>query len=696
MTKQTLISSALLMSFIAMPQATLGAPAKRSIYEVELLGIRPELRKVLLIKLASKRGGVLDKHVVATDVRRLWRLGLFKDVRAEIDHRAGKQILRFVVQPRTRLRTIGVSGNRSLSQAQVFKKAKLKLDTPLSGVAMARAAENLRAHYRERGHAAATVSYELSESSDRNVGHVRFKIAEGPRFRLGKITIVGAPRKYRSKLAAIANGVRRKQNLYSPRTVDGIGFLLTRELRNRSHIYARVSPSVVPDPKHRRVHITYTVALGGRARVEFIRIRGNAKTRDRIIRRQLTFSPGDYYSDAGLITTQRRIRALGFFEGVDIIPVPGSNPALVGVEINVKERKTGNFQLGAGFSSAEGFIASGRIVQQNLFGRGQTLSLSAQLSGQRQLFDIRFSDPYVFGSDYSFSTSLYNSKRAWPGFTRSAVGGSLTLGKKLGTHTSAYLSHRLEHTTLSQIGGYDALGSSVAPLFRDGLTSAVRVTLVHDTRNDRLFPTRGLNIGAYAEVASPALGSQNQFTKLHAWFRHYRPLAGPFRLRFNAEAGLITSRDPLGAPLGERFQLGGITDIRGFAPGGIGPRLSFSTSDPAGLSSLALGGNLRLLSNTEVAFNLSRKLGIEGLVFFDIGNVFNLESRYCSVGKSSHSSTLCPGSMSDIVGGLRKSVGFGLRWRSPIGPLRFEWGIPLDRLPGEEKIRFHFSIGTSF
>ena len=695
MIKQTFLVSALSIACLAPLRTAAGAPAKRPIDEVELVGVRPKQRKAVLKTLKTRRGIPLAKAPIAADLRRLWATGRFQRVRAEQAERSGRRVVRFVVVLRAHLRTIGITGSPGLKPDRVVKLAKLKLDAPLSGADMAKAANRLRDHYRRRGYAQPVVRYTLSVSADGDTGHVSFYIARGPRFHVGRVVIADAPPRFAAKLRAIARHNLRRRQRYDPRGVARLSFLLARELRNHSHIYARAIPTVRYVPGKRRADVTYRIVLGRRARIAVVRIRGNDKTRDRVIRRELVFSPGDYYSDAALIATQRRIQALGYYKAVRVTPVPGSAPGLVDVDIEVKERRTGQFQIGIGFSSAEGFIASGRIVQHNLFGRGQLLALSAQLSTQRQLFDLTFTEPHLFGTDFSLSTSLFNTKRVWPGWVRNGTGGSITLGHPLSAHTNAYLSYRLEHTHLDQLGGGDLL-SNVAPLFRGGLTSAVRATIVHDTRNDRLFPTSGLNVGGFAEVAEPALGSDSQFAKLQGWFRYYRPLFGPFRLRFNAEAGLLTSRAPLGAPLSERFQLGGITTIRGFAPGGLGPRLPIVGSDPASLNSLSLGGNLRLLSNTELEFSLSRKLGIDGVVFFDVGNVFNLEPRYCSVGKSSHSSTLCPGSFGDIVGGLRKSVGFGLRWRSPIGPLRFEWGIPLDRRPGEDKIRFHFSIGTSF
>jgi outer membrane protein insertion porin family len=169
----------------------------------------------------------------------------------------------------------------------------------------------------------------------------------------------------------------------------------------------------------------------------------------------------------------------------------------------------------------------------------------------------------------------------------------------------------------------------------------------------------------------------------------------------NAEVGVTTSRDPLGVPITERYLIGGIFDVRGFRPRSLGPRLQvMQPGDPErGLGLLPLGGNLQMIWNSEIEFPLFKRVGISGVVFFDAGNAYNLESRYCGRSASSVQSVSakfdpCFRFPESVVDGLRQSVGFGFRWFSPIGPLRFEWGIPLDRQPGEDPLVFEFTIGN--
>ena len=174
-------------------------------------------------------------------------------------------------------------------------------------------------------------------------------------------------------------------------------------------------------------------------------------------------------------------------------------------------------------------------------------------------------------------------------------------------------------------------------------------------------------------------------------------------LKLNAELGVTTSRDPLGVPISERYLVGGIYDIRGYAPRSLGPLLSTSSGSPdQPLGSLPLGGNMQIIWNSEIEFPLFKKVGISGVVFYDMGNAFNLEDRYCTSksGNSSISTKFDPcftARLPDsLISGLRKSVGFGFRWFSPIGPLRFEWGIPLDAQKNEDPLVFEFTIGNFF
>jgi outer membrane protein insertion porin family len=569
------------------------------------------------------------------------------------------------------------------------------------------------AHYWDKGFATVKVGTpQLRLSRDKEYMYLSIPIDEGPVFSIGTVNfkgdLIGTPADNLAKIGMRAGTTFSRTQIAEDREK------LSAYYQDQGYAYANISPLTKPDLASRKINLTYEVARGKRAYFERINIRGNSKTRDKVIRREMKIAEGELFNNTNLETSKRRITALGFFDNVVVSTKRGSSDEFVEVNVEVSERPTGTFQIGAGFSSVENFIAQAQISQNNLFGRGQSLTLQAQLSSLRQLFLLRFVEPYFLDTEWRFSIDLYNQSRGFGTFSRNASGGTLSWGYPLSYEAAAFLTYKLEKVAITQgSGGFASLGattapiaaSSVANLFRGGVTSSLRASFSWDSRNNRLFPTGGWYNTLFAEYASQYTGSENRFIRLGGFARHYRQLWGPFVLHANAEIGITTSTDPLGVPISERYLVGGIFDIRGYAPRSLGPQLSTQAPGDLGqtLGSLPLGGNLQVIWNSEIEFPLFKKVGISGVVFYDMGNAYNLENRYCS-GLQRKSSAVpiqfdpCFRAIDSLTSGLRKSVGAGFRWFSPIGPLRFEWGIPLDPQTTatirEEPLVFEFTIGN--
>jgi outer membrane protein insertion porin family len=242
---------------------------------------------------------------------------------------------------------------------------------------------------------------------------------------------------------------------------------------------------------------------------------------------------------------------------------------------------------------------------------------------------------------------------------------------------------------------------TVSNLFRSGFTSSVRLSLNYDTRDDRMFPKHGMFHSLAVEVADPLIASESVYTRVNGWARFYHPIWGPFIFRLNVEAGLVTSRSSQGVPIYERYFLGGINTIRGFQLFSLGPKVNvLSSQEPSAfLSQFNIGGNLQLILNSEIEFPIFAAVQIKGVIFFDAGNAYNTEqSKYCPsrLAVSNIPDVFNPCNSYPTFTNLRYSVGFGFRWNSPIGPLRFEWGIPLNKQQGEDPIVFEFTIGNFF
>ncbi len=563
--------------------------------------------------------------------------------------------------------------------------------------------------YWDRGYANVKVGTpQLRLSRDKQYMYLSIPIDEGPVFTISTVNFKGdLIGTVDENLKTI--GMRAGDN-FSRTSIAEDREKLSSYYQDKGYAYANVLPLTKVDLPNKKITLTYEIARGKKAYFERINIRGNSKTRDKVIRREMRISEGELFSNTNLEVSKRRITALGFFENVVVSTKRGSSDEFVEVNVEVSERPTGTFQIGAGFSSVENFIAQAQISQNNLFGRGQTLALQAQISSLRQLFLLRFVEPYFLDTNWTFAFDLYNQSRGFGTFFRNASGGTLTWGYPLSYEARAFLTYKLENVDISQgSGGVTQLGAtsvpieaaSVANLFRGGVTSSLRASLSWDSRNNRLFPTDGYFHTLFAEYASTYTGSENKFVRLGGFVRHYRNLWGPFVFHGNLEVGVTTSTDPLGVPISERYLVGGIFDIRGFAPRSLGPLLLTQRPGDVGqdLSSLPLGGNLQVIFNSEVEFPLFKKVQISGVVFFDMGNAYNLEDRYCAGLQRDNAQISikfdpCFRFPESITSGLRKSVGFGFRWFSPIGPLRFEWGIPLDKQPNEDPLVFEFTIGN--
>jgi outer membrane protein insertion porin family len=612
-----------------------------------------------------------------------------------------------------RVRDVAFTGNHAISDDELRATLTTRPAGALSVLdgsgtyrlaALERDLAILTARYLDGGFATVKIGTpSLRLSRDKTFMHVTIPIDEGPRFEFGTIDVtgdlLGSPA---SHLARIAS---RTGATFSRSEVERGRKALETYYQDQGFASVNVVPRMHLDLANRRVPLTFEIVRGKRTYVERIHIRGNSKTRDKVIRRELRIAEGELFNGSRIEASRRHILALGYFENVVVSTTRGSSDEFLEINVEVHERRTGTFQIGAGYSSAQGPIVQGQVSYDNFLGRGESVALQAQLSGLRRMFTFRFVEPYFLDTRWTFAFDLYNTSIGLGAFSRNATGGALTWGRPLSDHASASLTYRIEDVGItSGSGGIANLGARATPLaafntanlLRGGRTSSVRGTFGWDSRDNRLIPTEGWHATAFAEYAGRITGSENQFVRWGGFARRYHRLGGPFVLRLNGELGVTTSLDGRGVPLSERYLLGGITDLRGYATRSLGPHLAAQHPGDVGhaLDPLQLGGNLQVIGNAEIEFPLVKKLGLSGVAFFDLGNAYNLEGRFCSSTSSAGSDACVP--PSGMLGGLRKSVGFGVRWLSPIGPLRLEWGIPLDLKRGEKPAGLEFTIGTSF
>jgi outer membrane protein insertion porin family len=561
---------------------------------------------------------------------------------------------------------------------------------------------------------------------DREGIEISVVIHEGPRFKIRQLKIferddegheiepLGGRRALVQMLHAHSgdyfNRAELVKDLQSVRTL----------YRDKGYANVEAEPETQLDPVNKEIDVIIPIRRGQLVYVERIEVKGNTKTRDKVLRREMELQEGELFSESRLDNSKRRITALGYFERVDVSTEQGSSPDKIIINFEIAEKPTGTFQVGAGFSSVENFIATAQIQQANLFGNGQSLALQAQVSGLRQLVTLRFFEPYFLNTDWSFSTELFDTLYVFPDFSRRSIGGSMTYGYALVQPwlrlaiTAVAEEDKVDtaqvNTFFGTAPGYISVFQRLplANLFNDGRTMALRPSLTLDMRDNRLFPSKGIYLQASTELASDYFGSQIQYLKHRFTGRFYYPLGGGtgapgtgFILKLNTEFGLITSPSASGVPIFTRFFLGGILDVRGYQLRSIGARLplnqSLDPNAPPITNGANIGGNVEAYENLEFEFPIIDKVGIRGVTFFDAGNAWNTEQQFCKTTPAPQfDRVVSPCFSASSLAFLRTSVGFGIRWFSPLGPLRFEWGFPLQPLTYEQHSVFEFTIGNFF
>ncbi len=554
---------------------------------------------------------------------------------------------------------------------------------------------------------------------DRSGIEVSVTINEGPRYKIrqlriyergpdgGEVEPIGGRRRLASMVEARSgdyfNRAKLIQDLQAVRTL----------YRDNGFAHVEAAPDTQLDQATHEVDVVVPIVRGPLVHFERIEIRGNSKTRDKVVRRELEVYEGEPFNETALDRSRRRVTALGYFERVDISTEEGSSHDKMNVYVEIAEKPTGTFQVGAGFSSVENFILTAQIQQANLFGNGQSFSLQAQASRARLLANASIFEPYFLDSRFNLGINIFNQETFNQDFSQTTRGSALTFGYPLvEPELTASLTYTLQSEQVSSASGSNLFGTSssastfqqlpLANLFSDGLTSSFRPALTYDTRDNRLFTTSGIFTKLSTELASSIFGSDNQFLRNSFQGRYFYPVGSGVVLKLNQEFGLITSPTKEGVPIFARYFLGGITDLRGFQYRSVGPRLPLTQStdpnSPPRSDGARIGGNLIYFQNLELEFPLVEAVGVHGVFFTDAGNTWNTEANYCdTVGGSARFSLQSPCFNGlDSLSRLRTSWGFGIRWFSPLGPLRFEWGFPFKPLPTEESSVFEFTIGNFF
>lgn len=438
---------------------------------------------------------------------------------------------------------------------------------------------------------------------------------------------------------------------------------------SKGYAFADVVPNVNPNNEERTASIILSIKEGEMMRIRQINITGNDKTRDNVIRREIRVDEQDVIDTPSLKRSFQRLTNLNFFETVEILPSQVETDK-VDLNVKVKEKPTGQFSIGGGFSTLDKLVAIADITEGNLGGNGYMGRIRGQLGQQRSLGLITLRNPYLNDSLTSAQLDVYRSMTNYISYFEEKTGGSVTFGRWLSEYVTGSLSLVAEQLRFKD--PQPGLCPDLLPLICRQLgtqtTTGFRTTLFRDTRDYYLDPRSGMRIGGGFDYGTPYLGGTNNFYKYYVDISKYTPLPLDTRFAARVRYGVTEGIDGKQIPLTERFFVGGINTMRGFAFGKAGPVVPNLYT--------IIGASKELIFNFDYIFTISSEAKLNGVIFFDYGKGFDDNEK--------------------ISLNLRKAAGVEGRWISPFGPLRVAYGLNLEPKTGERTGVFEFTIGSLF
>ena len=735
--------------FLAVPAF---ADSSYLLSEIVVEGNQRVKQQAILDAVDFKAGQTVSPEDVDAAIQAIYQIGRFSDVTASVADSNGVQILTFEVEERPLVRKLRFEGNEKLKSDKLRKAVSFRTPGIYDPKEINRSVEEIKVAYIMEGYYAADVVAESHVGAE-NVALVTFRIDEGKLVRIKQIEFVGNTVFDRGDLMDMMDtrekwflswltGSGKYNELMLTQDIDRItdnyfnegyvranvrkpvlslvdddrhililltidegdqfkvgkigvqgdlidregeilnllplqpGNVFSRELlrsgvdqvtdlyANQGYAYANVSPLTRINDETHLVDLNLQIEQGPQVTVERIDISGNTTTRDKVVRREMKLVEGELFNAADLKRSRARINNLGFFEAVDVTMDEGSDENHAKINVAVKERPTGTFSIGAGYSSVDGFVGQGSITQENFLGRGWKMSLAASIGGESTTYQVGLTDPYFLDMNLTLGFELYQTDREWSDFSRRATGGAIKVGRSIGEYSRILFVYRFEQKEI-----YDVEPTAAWDIQDEEGTStisSITSTFSRNTTDYRPDPSRGGVLDTSWEFAG--LGGTEKFSKYLLDYRHFWPAFWGTTFSAHGRIGYVHAYGSEEIPLDERFYLGGINTLRGFDSREVGPR------DP--LTGDYIGGDKETFFNFEFLFPLAKDVGMKGVTFFDIGNAWGEDESWFEE--------------------WRYSAGAGIRWLSPLGPLRLEWGYNLDPKDGEDSSRIEFMVGRFF
>jgi outer membrane protein insertion porin family len=556
--------------------------------------------------------------------------------------------------------------------------------------------ELLRRYYLKNGYAdfrVVSATAELAPDGERFF--ITFSVEEGPEYSVGAVSVnTGST----SIDPAILNTVIETPSgsRYSAGKVDKTVEKMTLEAGKVGYAFAKVEPNIERDPANRTLSIVYNVQEGPRVYVERIDIRGNVRTLDEVIRREIRLVEGDAYNRILVDRARRRLTALDFFEKIDIREDPGSAADRVVLVIEVVEKSTGSIAFSAGYSTQETIIGSITLAERNFLGRGQRVSISTAASLKRQNISLSFTEPYFLGRRVSAGVDAIVQRtdlEEESSFTTEQYGGGFRFGFRLDENSTINTKYNFTHRVID-VTDPDDVSLAIRDAEGSSNKSMVGTSYIYDQLDNPLKPTSGFRFQTDTDIAG--LGGDVHYLSGELAGYYFYPLMEGITVKLKGTAGQMGPWAGDEVPILDRFYKGG-DSFRGFARSGIGPRMERSSSTGNFTGALdAIGGQTYAIGTVEVYFpvGLPEEYGLSASVFTDFGTLFNAPEKDVVVADGSCGTDgVC--NVFD-TSELRASVGAGLTWESPFGPLRFDLAYPFLKADYDEVEYFRFGVGTKF
>lgn len=707
----------------------------------------------ILQKINTKPGDPYNPEALREDLKSIFKLGYFDDIRIEVVQKPEGKAVTFRITEKPVIRSIYYSGIDELEESTVKEVVTLREQSILNPAQIKRTAEAIQLLYKTKGYYNTTVIPEVSfptedsaevefvidegekiyikdirfegntafddddledeiETSTKgwfswitdsglldydqlnqdagrilnyygNHGYletkisdpvvtqeeewlyITFSIEEGTRFKVGEVNMEGDLLDSREELLQMLQ--IREQEFVSRKILREDILKITDFFAEKGYANANIRPRISTGAAEDILDVAINIDKGELVYINRITVTGNDRTRDNVIRRELEVKEGGIFNAKALRDSLQNLQYLDFFEEVGITPEKSFDNSTVDLSVEVKEKSTGRFTIGAGYSSVDKLILMGEVAENNFLGRGDTLAFSADIGGESTRYNLQYKNPRLNDSQLSWGVDIFDIEREYDDYTKESQGGTLSFGYPVWEKWRGYGSYSFTDTLLSNVA------EDASFVIRNSvdieITSAVRFSLQRDTRNRRFGATKGSRHSLSLEYAGGPLSGDSEYTKLEGHTTWYFPLFWETVFHFHGAAGQAFENEDNGLPVYERFFLGGLRSIRGFDFGKVSPR------DP--ITGERIGGDKMWFTNFEYIFPLLTEQGINGVVFFDMGNVLNDDEDW-------------------NVDDFKKAVGVGIRWFSPIGPLRLEWGYNLDPLEDEDTSVWDFSIGGVF